>query len=59
MDGLAISQGGGRREEEERVLQDVMETLNLVLFIFAFQSAVSLTDKEGVLMYGSKFTQRP
>ena len=52
MDGLAISQGGGRREEEERVLQDV------VLFIFAFQSAVSLTEKEGVLMYGSKFTQK-
>ena len=28
------------------------------VFIFAFQSA-PLTDKEGELMYGSKFTEKP
>lgn len=49
MDGLAISQGGGRTEdeEEERGLTDVMErgavsgNFEPGVFTFAFQSAAS------------------
>ena len=36
-----------------------LETLNLVYLPLLFNQPPPLPDKEGVLMYGSKFTQKP